>query len=195
MKRFNVSIGKAVFFFVALLAAFIGGAAVWRSAPIYCQQPPVPILGQCYVVLKYDDFSSSIVSNPDFLGQDFWQWDTLQPDPHATFDIKVVVYGDDYTQQQMKQKFPVIPELEQDYRYLPYAKARVHFAELKRGYQFSLARSGTVNPIEACYALSEKSDDEQLIGYCGMATINQYWPITAMAIEKAMQSCKKKPIQ
>ena len=110
------------------------------------------------------------------------------------FEIKVVVYGDDYTQQDIGKMFPVIPSLKQDYRYLPYHKAKQHFSSLKKGYQAFLSLGGDDNM--RCNDLPDEANDRRLTqrDYCYLSTINQYWPISALAVEQAMQSCKKKPI-
>lgn len=78
-------------------------------------------------VADFDDFGFSMYSL-DLLGYKRWSW--LRTGGHLPkeYDIKVIVYKDRKL-EMVKQSFPIIPEKEQDYRYVDYQSASNYFAQ------------------------------------------------------------------
>ncbi len=75
-----------------------------------------------YLILNYADFGPQVVAC-DLLGFEWWQWEsTGSSDPNQKYDIKVIVFKD-VSLKIIKRHFPVIPEKEQDYRYVSYKDA------------------------------------------------------------------------
>lgn len=73
-------------------------------------------------VFDYDDFGPQILAH-EVIGFQWYQWNsTGDPDPNKMDTIKIVVYWDEPL-EEIKEKYPVDPEKEQDYRYLSCEKA------------------------------------------------------------------------
>lgn len=53
---------------------------------------------------------------------DWWQWQEHGDSHQKTYDIKVVVYRN-ISLDEVKKKYPVVPEQLKDYRYAEYSKA------------------------------------------------------------------------
>jgi len=70
----------------------------------------------------YSDFGPPSMST-EFLGTEYWQWDSFGGgNPKTTFDVKVVVYAD-YSKKLAMIKYIVNPETLEDYRYVSYGEA------------------------------------------------------------------------
>lgn len=76
---------------------------------------------QEHVILNYKDFGPPALAH-ELIGSDYWQWDSHGDSRPRDYPIKVVVYRD-VDVQQIKERFPVIEEKEQDYRYVAYPTA------------------------------------------------------------------------
>lgn len=72
-------------------------------------------------VLNYDDFGPQVIAH-ELIGMDWWQWQSHGDSRPRKYDIKVIVYRN-VSLDTIKEKYPVIPEKQQDYRYLEYNKA------------------------------------------------------------------------
>jgi hypothetical protein len=69
------------------------------------------------MILRYDAFGPQAFAH-ELLGMEWYQWNTSgSPNPRQIDPIKVVVYRD-INLEEVKQLYPVVKELEQDYRYL-----------------------------------------------------------------------------
>ena len=74
------------------------------------------------LILSYDDFGPQAVAWETF-GMQWWQWDNHgDSDPNTKYNIKVAIYRD-IPLREVKEKFPVVQETEQDYRYIEYNTA------------------------------------------------------------------------
>jgi hypothetical protein len=70
-----------------------------------------------YLVFEYVDFGPQVMAW-ETLGGQWWQWDTdAHSEPIHAQAIHVVVYHETPI-KQIKDRFPVIKEKQQDYRYL-----------------------------------------------------------------------------
>lgn len=56
---------------------------------------------------------------------EWWQWQEHGDSRPQEYDIKVVVYTQ-MTEQQLESRFPVVPEKNQDFRYLKYEDAMAY---------------------------------------------------------------------
>ena len=106
-------------FFLALLL-FVAGCAKGGDAHT--------------LVLAYDDFGPMSMSW-ELIGLDVWQWENSDDgDPNSKYPIKVVVYKD-IPLETVQRTYPVVPEKEQDYRYVRYSDALIyldlHIADMK----------------------------------------------------------------
>ena len=79
---------------------------------------------QFVLILPYDAFGPSAMSNA-LVGMPWWQWQPTGGDnPKAHFDIHVVVYdAQQVPLEVVRQAYPVIPEKQQDYRYVSRTRA------------------------------------------------------------------------
>ena len=73
------------------------------------------------VEFKYKDFGPPALAEP-LIGSDYWQWQNHGDSRPKDYPIGVIVYRD-MDLDQVKGKFPVIEDEEQDYRYVTYDKA------------------------------------------------------------------------
>ena len=73
------------------------------------------------LILNYDEFGPQVIAY-EIIGMQWWQWQSHGDSRPRKYDIKVAVYKNTNL-QTVKEKYPVIPEKEQDYRYLHYDKA------------------------------------------------------------------------
>ena len=72
------------------------------------------------VVLDYADFGPQVMAH-ELLGMELYQWESESPDPHATFDIRVVVHNG-LSPKSLAARYPVVKG-KRDHRYLLRAKA------------------------------------------------------------------------
>lgn len=80
-------------------------------------------------VMHYDDFGPHAAVY-EWLGDDWWQWqDEGDPDPNKPYNIQVVVYRD-CSLDEVRRKYPTIPEQLKDYRYISYEEALQHLDAL-----------------------------------------------------------------
>jgi hypothetical protein len=92
---------------------------------------PVDFIKEVYLrkticVLDYENFGIQAMAH-ELLGYQWYQWNSHgDPDPTATHDIKVVVYKD-IQLSKVKEFYPVIRELEQDYRYVEFNRTINYF--------------------------------------------------------------------
>lgn len=78
--------------------------------------------GQKTMVLWYGDFGPQVCAH-EVLGMEWYQWNlTGSPNPDEFDPIQVVVYRD-IELDVVKQLYPVVKELSQDYRYISYQEA------------------------------------------------------------------------
>lgn len=73
------------------------------------------------LVLEYDSFGPPVVAQ-EVIGMDWWQWLDHGDSRPRKYPIKVVIYSG-ISLAEVKSRYPVKPELEQDYRYLEYSRA------------------------------------------------------------------------
>ena len=104
---------------------------LWLSG---CTSPPSSEYGkaqshadgvrQHVLVLPYEAFGPSAMSNA-LVGMPWWQWQaTGGSDPRARFDIRVAVYDEQHVSlETVRQLYPIIPEKQQDYRYVSRTRA------------------------------------------------------------------------
>jgi hypothetical protein len=77
-------------------------------------------------VLDYKNFGVQAMAH-ELLGFQWYQWNNHgDPDPNATYDIKVVVYNN-IPPGKVKELYPIISALEQDFRYVEYSRAMQYF--------------------------------------------------------------------
>ena len=77
-------------------------------------------------VLEYEDFGVQAMAY-DLIGYQWYQWNNHgDPDPDARYDIKVVVYKD-MQLRKVKELYPVVKELRQDFRHVEYNRAIYYF--------------------------------------------------------------------
>lgn len=98
-------------------------ALIYFSAIVGC----ATIGNKNTVVFDYNDFGPQVVAN-EIVGMEWWQWQPHGEPRPTTYDVKVVVYRN-VTLGYVKNKFPVIPEKEKDYRYLEYEAALEYLNE------------------------------------------------------------------
>lgn len=72
-------------------------------------------------ILNYEDFGPQVVAH-ELIGMEWWQWQKHGDSRPRKYDIKVVVYKNTPL-ATIKESYPVVPEKEQDYRYVPHDKA------------------------------------------------------------------------
>ena len=88
---------------------------------------PVDYIKEVYLdknicILDYDDFGIQAMVY-ELLGYQWYQWNRHgDPDPNGFYDIKVVVHKD-IPRGKVEEFYPVIKELEQDFRYVEYTRA------------------------------------------------------------------------
>jgi hypothetical protein len=91
---------------------------------------PVDFIKEVYLrknicVLDYENFGVQAMAY-ELLGFQWYQWNKHgDPDPNATYDIKVVVYKN-IPHKKVKEFYPATKELEQDFRYVEYSRA-IHY--------------------------------------------------------------------
>lgn len=74
------------------------------------------------LVLDYHDFGVQAAAY-ELLGMEWWQWlPHGDSDPATEYGIKVVVYKD-VELQEVEKAYPVVPEKNQDFRYLDFDTA------------------------------------------------------------------------
>ena len=74
------------------------------------------------LILSYEDFGPQAIAWETF-GMQWWQWDNHgDSDPNVEYKIKVAIYRG-IPLHKVKEKFPVVQEIEQDYRYIEYNAA------------------------------------------------------------------------
>ena len=74
------------------------------------------------LIFSYDDFGPQAIAWKTF-GMQWWQWyNHGSSDPNTTYDIKVAIYRD-ISLQEVKERYPVVQETKQDYRYIKYSVA------------------------------------------------------------------------
>lgn len=73
------------------------------------------------LVLEYDSFGPPVVAQ-EVIGMGWWQWLDHGDSRPRKYPIKVVIYSG-ISLAEVKSRYPVKPELEQDYRYLEYSRA------------------------------------------------------------------------
>ena len=74
------------------------------------------------MILSYDDFGPQAIAWKTF-GMQWWQWDNHgDSDPNTTYDIKIAIYRD-IPLHEVKERFPVVLETKNDYRYIEYSAA------------------------------------------------------------------------
>lgn len=77
------------------------------------------------VVLDYKDFGPPSMSF-ELLGQSWWSWESSgSSDPNEKYPIKVVVFRK-VSLQSIQSKYPIIPKLKQDYRYVHFREAKTY---------------------------------------------------------------------
>lgn len=79
------------------------------------------------LLLDYHEFGPPAAS-ADLIGHDWWQW---QPHGHSyrkDYPIKIVVY-DKVSPQAVQSQYPIEPEYQKDYRYLPKKQALIYLNE------------------------------------------------------------------
>ncbi len=92
---------------------------------------PVDFIKEVYLrknicVLDYENFGVQAMAH-DLIGFQWYQWNSHgDPDPTATYDIKVIVYNN-IPLRKVKELYPVIRELRQDFRYVEYTKTLQYF--------------------------------------------------------------------
>lgn len=78
--------------------------------------------GRQMVILDYQDFGPPSMSHA-LLGHEWWQWQAHgDPDPRQTYPVKVVVYRG-IPLADVKKRYPVNAQQEQDFRYVAYDTA------------------------------------------------------------------------
>jgi len=88
---------------------------------------PVDFIKEVYLrkyicLLDYTDFGVQAMAH-QLIGYQWFQWNSHgDPDPRVNYDIKIVVYQG-IPLDKVKELYPVIKELEQDYRYVSYRQA------------------------------------------------------------------------
>ena len=98
---------------------------------IELSKSPVDFIKEIYLhknicVLDYENFGVQAMAY-ELLGFQWYQWDSHgDSDPKTTYDIKVVVYKN-IPPGKVKELYPVIRELKQDFRYLDYNRAMQYF--------------------------------------------------------------------
>lgn len=78
-------------------------------------------------IADYGDFGPPQLASK-LIGNKWWQWDDPENRKSVTYDVKVVVYRN-IDLEKVKNAFPVIPKIKQDYRYVAYEDASKYFAE------------------------------------------------------------------
>lgn len=87
-------------------------------------------LPSSHMVLNYKEFGTPALSF-ELLGQAWWQWYSYYGVLGAKFDIKVVVYTKDVSLAEIKKRYPVIKEKNQDYRYVSYEKVMQYLKKIE----------------------------------------------------------------
>lgn len=76
-------------------------------------------------ILDYSDFGPPSMSY-ELLGQSWWSWESSgSSNPNEKYSIRVVVYRK-MTLQNIQIKYPIIPKLRIDYRYVHFHEARTY---------------------------------------------------------------------
>jgi hypothetical protein len=73
------------------------------------------------LVLQYEDFGPPSAAY-EYIGMDWWQWQSHGDSRPRHYDIKVLVYRD-VDLHEVAQRFPTEPDREIDYRYISFADA------------------------------------------------------------------------
>lgn len=81
-------------------------------------------------VLNYKDFGPQVIAS-EVIGMEWWQWQLHGGSRPKDYTIRVVVYRD-LPLEEVEKIFPVVPEQEQDYRYVQY-DAALHYLDEKIG--------------------------------------------------------------
>jgi hypothetical protein len=81
--------------------------------PFACRTAVQP---QHVLVLDYEAFGPPVVAH-ELLGSDWWQWQSNGDPRPRKYPIKVAVYSG-MTKQEVETRYPVVPEREQDFRYV-----------------------------------------------------------------------------
>ncbi|KLV01738.1 hypothetical protein C9I90_04435 [Photobacterium aphoticum] len=76
----------------------------------------------CIAVFNYHDFGPQVMSS-DLLGMEWFQWEQHGDPRPKDYPVKVVVYAG-YSLAEIEGRYPVIPEKEQDHRYVHLADAK-----------------------------------------------------------------------
>ena len=87
------------------------------------------MIGYCYAnesesitILNYYDFGPQAMSY-ELIGYEWWQWEPyVDHRPDTRYNVKVIVYRN-ISLEKIKELYPVIKHIHQDYRYLKYDKA------------------------------------------------------------------------
>lgn len=80
-----------------------------------------PGVMQNTLVLQYDEFGPQVVAH-ELIGMEWWQWQSHGDSRPRKYNVKVVVYKS-VSLQEVKRSYPVLPEKQQDYRYVEYRAA------------------------------------------------------------------------
>ena len=128
---------------------------------------PVDFIKEVYLrknicVLDYRNFGVQAMAY-ELLGFQWYQWDSHgDPDPNISCDIKVVVYKN-ILPGKVKQLYPVIRELKQDFRYVEYSRAMQYFDRQIQQideFQQSDRRQEDINTFENLRSVLIKTKDE-----------------------------------
>lgn len=80
-----------------------------------------------WVLLNYADFGPQVVAQ-EIIGMEWWQWQDHGGPTHRDYAIYVIVYKN-VPEEKIRQKFPVRPEKQADYRYVEYQMALEYLDE------------------------------------------------------------------
>lgn len=79
------------------------------------------------MILDYKDFGPQVIAS-EIIGVDWWQSQSHGGSRPIEYNVKVVVYRNAEL-NEIKEKYPTVPEEERDYRYLEYDLALNYLEE------------------------------------------------------------------
>lgn len=83
----------------------------------------IDVLSAGETVLPYSSFGPQVIAH-ELLGKEWWQWESQGGSKSGVkdYDIKVVVYWDEKI-ASVRERYPIDPSRERDFRYVDLSKA------------------------------------------------------------------------
>ena len=111
---------------ILLLTLFLAGCTIASKDPSSTVEIQLNKNSDGIFIADYSDFGPPQLTK-ELLGDKWWQWDDPENYKPVAYDVKVVVYRN-IDIEAVKQAFPVVPNLKQDYRYIKYKDAAEYFS-------------------------------------------------------------------